>query len=69
VATIALHVSGLTCRWSVRSLPAGLRDLSGVQTVRADSGTGTVVVEGEVSEQQVRAVLSGIGLVVTGRTS
>jgi hypothetical protein len=48
---------------------AGLRDLSGVQTVQADSGNGTLVVEGEVSEQQVRAVLSGIGLVVTGRTS
>jgi hypothetical protein len=37
--------------------------------VQVDSRTGTLVVEGDVSEQQVRAVLSGIGLVVTGRTS
>lgn len=69
MATVALHVSGLTCRQCVRSLSAGLRDLPGVQTVQADSGTGTLVVEGEVSEQQVRAVVSGSGFVVTGRDS
>jgi copper chaperone CopZ len=69
VTSFTLHVSGLTCRRCVRGLSAGLRDLPGVQMVQVDSRTGTLVVEGDVSEQQVRAVLSGIGLVVTGRTS
>lgn len=67
MTTVALHVSGMTCRQCVRALSARLRDLPGVRTVQADSGTGSLVVEGEVSEQQVRAVLGGIGFVVTGR--
>jgi copper chaperone CopZ len=60
MAVIELHVPGMTCRHSVRVVTARLRDLPGVVMVAADAAAAEVVVHGDVSEDQVRAVLADV---------
>ena len=60
MAVIELHVPGMTCRHSVRVVTARLRDLPGVVMVAADAAAAEVVVHGDVSEDQVRAILADV---------
>ena len=60
MAVIELHVPGMTGRHSVRVVTARLRDLPGVVMVAADAAAAEVVVHGDVSEDQVRAVLADV---------
>ena len=66
MAVIALHVPGMTCRHRIRIVTARLRDMPGVIMVAADAVAAQVVVHGEVSEVQVRAVLAGVMFPVDG---
>jgi copper chaperone CopZ len=60
MAAITLHVPGMTCRHRIRIVTARLRDMPGVIMVAADAVAAQVVVHGEVSEVQVRAVLAAV---------
>jgi copper chaperone CopZ len=66
MAVITLHVPGMTCRHRIRIATARLRDMPGVIMVTADAVAAQVVVHGEVSEVQVRAVLAGVMFPVDG---
>ena len=66
MAVIALHVPGMTCRHRIRIVTARLRDMPGVVMVTADAVAAQVVVHGEVSDVQVRAVLAGVMFSVDG---
>lgn len=61
MAVIALTVPRMACRRCVRVVTARLRDLPGVHTVEADVRTATLVVRGELSEEQVRGALHAAG--------
>jgi copper chaperone CopZ len=66
MAVIALHVPGMTCRRCVRIVTARLRDLPGVVVVAADAAAEEVTVQGEVSEDRVRAALAEVSVLVNG---
>jgi copper chaperone CopZ len=66
MTVIALHVPGMTCRRCVRIVTARLRDLPGVVMVAADAAAEEVTVQGEVSEDQVRAALAEVSVLVNG---
>jgi copper chaperone CopZ len=69
VSTLTLLVPGMTCRHCVRKVTAALRDVPGVQLVRADLTTTTVVVDGDPTVADVLAALEGArfpGTVVPG---
>jgi copper chaperone CopZ len=59
----------MTCRAHVRAVTAGLRDLAGVATILADASTASVVIEGTVSEHDVRMMLAEMGFFADGRSS
>lgn len=61
MAVIKLTVPAMACRHGVRAVTARLRDLPGVATVEADLRTATLVVHGELTEEQVRAALHAAG--------
>ncbi|HEV7197146.1 MAG TPA: cation transporter [Pedococcus sp.] len=48
-----LHVDGMGCRRCVREVTARLRDVPGVRTVVADSGTSTVRLSGSMTAEDV----------------
>jgi copper chaperone CopZ len=48
-----LHVGGMGCRRCVREVTARLRDVPGVRTVVADSGTSTVRLSGSMTAEDV----------------
>jgi copper chaperone CopZ len=66
MAVIALRVPGMTCRRCGRIVTARLRDLPGVVMLAADATAAEVIVHGEVSEDQVRAALAEMSLLVNG---
>lgn len=66
MAVIALQVPGMRCRRCVRVVTARLRDLPGVVSVAADAAAEEVTVQGEVSEDQVRAALAEVPVPVNG---
>jgi copper chaperone CopZ len=66
MTVIALHVPGMTCRHCVRIVTARLRDLPGVVMVAADAAAEEVTVQGEVSEDRVRAALAEVSVLVNG---
>src|SRR6266545_7706880 len=68
VAVIVLRVPRMTSRRHVRAVTSALRDLPGVETLQADSSSASLVVEGTVSEQDVRITLADIGFAADGRT-
>ena len=61
MAAITFTVPGMRSRQGVRAVTALLRDLPGVETVQADASTAILIVDGDVSEQQVRRVLAAVG--------
>lgn len=65
---IVLRVPRMTSRRHVRAVTSALRDLPGVETLQADSSSASLVVEGTVSEQDVRITLADIGFAADGRT-
>lgn len=50
---MTLYVAGMGCRRCVREVTARLRDVSGVQTVVADSATSTVRLGGSMTVEDV----------------
>ena len=69
MSTLTLLVPGMTCRHCVRKVTAALRDVPGVQLVRADLTTTTVVLDGDATIADVLAALEGArfpGTVVSG---
>ena len=66
MTVIALHVPGMTCRRCDRIVTARLRDLPGVVMVAADAAAEEVTVQGEVSEDRVRAALAEVSVLVNG---
>lgn len=59
---VGLRVPGMNGRQLVRLVTARLVDLPGVELVRADGATGIVVVQGAVSEEELRVALADLGL-------
>jgi copper chaperone CopZ len=57
MSTLTLRVTGMTCRHCVRKVTAALRDVPGVQLVRADLTTTTVVLHGDPAVAEVLAAL------------
>jgi Heavy-metal-associated domain len=68
-AMIVLRVPRMTSRRSVRAVTASLRDLPGVETIQADSSAASLVVEGTVSERDVRIMLANLGFAADGQSS
>jgi copper chaperone CopZ len=69
MSTLTLLVPDMTCRHCVRKVTAALRDVPGVQLVRADLTTTTVVLDGDATIADVLAALEGArfpGTVVSG---
>lgn len=69
MSTLTLLVPGMTCRHCVRKVTAVLRDVPGVQLVRADLTTTTVVLHGDPTVAEVLAALASArfpGTVVSG---
>jgi copper chaperone CopZ len=59
MSEMTLHVGGMGCRRCVREVTARLRDVSGVQTVVADSATSTVRLGGSMSVEDVLDAFTG----------
>jgi copper chaperone CopZ len=66
---ITFRVPRMTCRRDVRAITARLRDLPGVEGIQADASTGSLVVEGRMSAQEVHAMLNDMGFPADGRAS
>ncbi len=56
---LSLFVDGMGCRLCVRDVTARLRDVPGVQTVRADLGQGVVRLSGSMRFADVLAAFDG----------
>lgn len=56
---MTLHVGGMACRRCVRDVTARLRDVSGVETVVADSATSTVRLSGSMAVEDVFDAFTG----------
>ena len=61
MGVMVLKVPGMDCRRSVRLVTARLRDVPGVESIRADPASSELVVEGEMSEELVRRTLTDAG--------
>jgi copper chaperone CopZ len=59
MSEMTLYVGGMGCRRCVREVTARLRDVSGVQTVVADSATSTVRLGGSMSVEDVLDAFTG----------
>ena len=58
--TMSLVVDGMRCRHCVREVTARLRDVPGVRTVMADSGSSAVRLTGTMTVNDVLAALHGL---------
>jgi copper chaperone CopZ len=56
---ITLFVAGMSCRRCVREVTARLRDVSGVETVTANSGDSLVRLSGRMELADVLAAFTG----------
>jgi copper chaperone CopZ len=56
---MTLYVGGMGCRRCVREVTARLRDVSGVQTVVADSATSTLRLGGSMAVEDVLDAFTG----------
>lgn len=59
MSEMTLYVGGMGCRRCVREVTARLRDVSGVQTVVADSATSTVRLVGSMAVEDVLDAFTG----------
>lgn len=56
---LSLYVDGMRCRRCVREVTGRLRDVAGVETVCANSGTSLVTVRGSMSLEEVLEAFAG----------
>jgi copper chaperone CopZ len=56
---VRLSVGSMSCRHCVREVTGWLRDVPGVETISADATTGTVVVSGTMTVDEVLAAFGG----------
>jgi copper chaperone CopZ len=54
-----LRVPGMGCRRCVREVTSRLRDVSGVETIAADTTTNTVLLRGTMTARDVLAAFAG----------
>ena len=59
MSEMTLYVGGMGCRRCVREVTARLRDVSGVQTVVADSATSTIRLSGSMAVEEVLDAFTG----------
>ncbi|WP_246159610.1 cation transporter [Nocardioides antri] len=57
---MTLYVGGMRCRRCVREVTARLRDVLGVETVAADSGSSTVRLSGAMTVEDVLRAFVGM---------
>ena len=58
--TIGLMIGGMCCRHCVREVTARLRDVPGVETVMADTGSSVVRLAGTITVNDVLGALHGL---------
>lgn len=61
VRTIRFVVPGMTCRHCVRTVTASLRDVAGVTVVQGDARTRSVVLRGDMTQEDAFAALRACG--------
>ena len=66
MTVVEMQVPGMTCRHCVRAVTARLRDLPGVVAVEADIEHTRVVVHGDVTADQIRAVVDDVPFAADG---
>jgi len=58
---ITVHVPAMTARQDVRAISAVISDVPGVQTLRADLATGSVLVTGSADPAAITAAVTAAG--------
>ena len=61
MTTQTLTVSGMTCQHCVASVTEEVSEVPGAQSVTVDLEAGTVTVEGEVVEAEIRKAVAEAG--------
>ena len=65
--TVTYKVVGMSCNHCKMSVETNLAKLQGVNSVHVDLPTGTAVVEGSVSDDDVRNTVESLGFTFGGR--
>ena len=63
-----LHVSGMHCEGCESSVTEALRDVNGVESAEADHETGTVTVEGDADDTELRSAVEEAGYTLEGES-
>lgn len=61
-----LHVSDMSCEGCEASVANALRDVAGVESAEADHETGSVTVEGEADDDELRSAVEEASYTLEG---
>lgn len=61
-----LRVSGMSCGGCEASVADALREVSGVESAKADHETGNVTVEGDTDDEELRSAVEEAGYTIEG---
>lgn len=61
-----LSVGGMSCEGCEASVADSLRDVDGVESAEADHETGSVTVEGDADDEEIRTAVEEAGYMLEG---
>lgn len=61
-----LYVSGMNCEGCEASVANALRDVASVESAEADHETGSVTVDGEADDEELRSAVEEAGYTLEG---